>query len=434
MRVLNAIPIFYLSYLKIPVHAWKKIRRLQREFLWGGRRGRKKISWIKWETVCLPKKRGGLGVRDIRVVNISLLTKWRWRLLDNNQAVWKDVLISKYGADVVGRVELGENCKPWYASLWWRDVCSMGSNLDINWFSQNVLKKVGNGALTSFWKDKWIGDAPLKNLFPRLFAISNQKEASVADIWNSGEEHERWNLQWRRRFFVWEENLLEDLLLVINAAQISDRGDSWSWQPTNDALFTVKSAYHIVSNLSASPNLISQGHAKVFQSLWKIPAPSKVSGFAWQLLHDKIPTKVNLVKRNIIATGDESLCPLCGQEIETAAHLFIYCRFAFRVWWDIFFWLNVPFCLPHDLFSIFNSLLCAGDPRARKGRLMIGCAVVWMLWKSRNLVLFENSRGSSTELVEGIKVVSWKWWLARKKNAHCLYYEWREEPGLCFLS
>jgi hypothetical protein len=40
--VLNAIPVFYLSFLKILVQVWKKIRRLQREFLWGGRRGRKK--------------------------------------------------------------------------------------------------------------------------------------------------------------------------------------------------------------------------------------------------------------------------------------------------------------------------------------------------------------------------------------------------------
>jgi hypothetical protein len=45
--VLNAIPVFYLSYLKIPVMVWKKVRRIQREFLWGGRRGSKKINWIK---------------------------------------------------------------------------------------------------------------------------------------------------------------------------------------------------------------------------------------------------------------------------------------------------------------------------------------------------------------------------------------------------
>jgi hypothetical protein len=45
--VLNAIPVFYLSFLKMPVMVWKKIYRIEQEFLWGGRRGRNKISWIK---------------------------------------------------------------------------------------------------------------------------------------------------------------------------------------------------------------------------------------------------------------------------------------------------------------------------------------------------------------------------------------------------
>jgi hypothetical protein len=75
--VLNAIPIFYLSFLKVPIQVWKTVKRIQREFLWGGRRGRKKVNWVKWEVVCLPKRCGGLGVRDIRAVNISLLAKWR---------------------------------------------------------------------------------------------------------------------------------------------------------------------------------------------------------------------------------------------------------------------------------------------------------------------------------------------------------------------
>jgi hypothetical protein len=197
--VLNAISVFYLSYLKIPVQVWKKIRRIQREFLWGGRMGRKKICWIKWDTICLPKKNGGLGVRDIRTVNISLLAKWRWKLLDNKQAVWKDVLISKYGVNVVGKVVIGEENIPWFSSLWWKDVCSIGSNLGVNWFSQCVTKKIGNGALTSFWVDNWIGDSPLKDRFPRLFSISNQKEASVAEIWDPGIGEFGWRFNWRRR-------------------------------------------------------------------------------------------------------------------------------------------------------------------------------------------------------------------------------------------
>ncbi|MCI30811.1 ribonuclease H protein, partial [Trifolium medium] len=90
--VLNAIPIYFLSYMKMPIQVWKKVRRIQREFLWGGPRGRKRINWVKWDVVCRPKSCGGLGVRDIRAVNISLLTKWRWRLLSNDFCMWKEVI------------------------------------------------------------------------------------------------------------------------------------------------------------------------------------------------------------------------------------------------------------------------------------------------------------------------------------------------------
>jgi hypothetical protein len=65
--------------------------------------------------------------------------------------------------------------------------------------------------------------------------------------------------------------------------------------------------------------------------------------------------------------------------------------------------------------------------------MMIGCAVVWKIWKLRNLILFENSTGTTAEVVEGVKVVSWKWWLARTSKSHRLFYELRAEPGLCLL-
>jgi hypothetical protein len=58
---------------------------------------------MKWEEVCKPKNLGGLGVRDIRAVNISLLTKWRWRLLFEDHSIWKQVIRCKYGEDVIGR-------------------------------------------------------------------------------------------------------------------------------------------------------------------------------------------------------------------------------------------------------------------------------------------------------------------------------------------
>jgi len=66
--------------------------------------GGKKVSWVKWERVCQNKRNGGLGVKDIRVMNVSLLAKWHWRLLGWEVALRKDVLSEKYGASVRGLV------------------------------------------------------------------------------------------------------------------------------------------------------------------------------------------------------------------------------------------------------------------------------------------------------------------------------------------
>jgi hypothetical protein len=115
--VLNAIPIFYLSFLKHPVQVWKIIKRIQREFLWGSRGGRKRMNWVKWEIVCKPKRLGGLEVRVLRVVNISLMTKWRWRLLNGGHSLWQEVIKCKYGEWVIGRVDWGIQSMPWFSSL-----------------------------------------------------------------------------------------------------------------------------------------------------------------------------------------------------------------------------------------------------------------------------------------------------------------------------
>jgi hypothetical protein len=164
--------------------------------------------------------------------------------------VWKEVLVSKYGENVVGRLELGDNVKPWYSSLWWKDVCSIGENLGINWFSQNVSKKVGNGAQTNFWVDRWIGEIPLKDRFPRLFSISRQKEATVAEIWDLGSDDFKWRLLWRRRLFVWEENVVEELKGVLNEATVSAEVDCWSWRPDKNNIFHCK--FNIQANYAAA--------------------------------------------------------------------------------------------------------------------------------------------------------------------------------------
>jgi hypothetical protein len=333
--VLNAIPIFYLSFFKIPLLVWKKVRHIQREFLWGCKGGSTKISWVKWDIVCKPKNLGGLGVRDIRAVNISLLAKWRWRLLEEDDALWKMVLISKYGANVTDSVSIEADCRPWFSSSWWKDICSIGVNLDSNWFSEGVVKRIGSGDRTKFWRHIWVGTGTLQERFPRLFSLSTQKECSVADLRVLENGRTSWQFVWRRRLFVWEENLVTDLKEVVNSVVLTEESDRWGWSYNDGGEFTVKSTYWSVLNLFVPLEPIGAIESKAFASVWKCLAPSKVKAFVWQLLLDRIPTRQNLLRRQIPLPEGNQLCVYCAEAAESAVHLFLYCDFARQIWIEV---------------------------------------------------------------------------------------------------
>jgi hypothetical protein len=219
---------------------------------------------------------------------------------------------------------------------------------------------------------------------------------------------------------------------LINPVILSDADDDWGWRPEGGAAFTVKSTYNLVSSLTVPDALFAQWQAHTFASVWKCFAPSKVRGFTWQLLHGRIPTRQNLVARHVIPDGEDNSCVLCGEGIETELHLFLYCEIALLVWMEIFYWLQVPFSLPHNLFSVFNCLLGVSNRKLeKKGLTTIGCAVVWNIWRRRNKILFDEGGGNVEELVEAIKVSSWKWWTKESHSQLCLFYEWRSEPRLC---
>ncbi|KHN03159.1 Putative ribonuclease H protein, partial [Glycine soja] len=70
--VLTALPLFYMSFFRIPSAVIKRLTAIQRQFLWGGNSEGKKIAWISWQQVCAPKEKGGLGIKDIKVFNRAL--------------------------------------------------------------------------------------------------------------------------------------------------------------------------------------------------------------------------------------------------------------------------------------------------------------------------------------------------------------------------
>ena len=94
---LSSIPIYFLSFFRLPSKTAAKLIKPQRRFPWGGGLDQRKIAWVKWESICLPKEKGGLGIKDVRTFNKALLGKWQWDMLHQNKVLWARILESKYG-------------------------------------------------------------------------------------------------------------------------------------------------------------------------------------------------------------------------------------------------------------------------------------------------------------------------------------------------
>ena len=60
---------------------------------------------MDWDSVCLSREEGGLGVRKLREFNVGLLGKWCWRMLVEEEGLWYRVLKVGYGEE--GAVEGG---------------------------------------------------------------------------------------------------------------------------------------------------------------------------------------------------------------------------------------------------------------------------------------------------------------------------------------
>jgi hypothetical protein len=64
---------------------------------------------------------------------------------------------------------------------------------------------------------------------------------------------------------------------------------------------------------------------------------------------------------------------------------------------------------------------------------MIWQAAIWVIWRARNERIFNAVETQWEEVVDEIKVLSWRWLLGRFKVPACLFYEWEWSPRDCFL-
>ncbi|XP_031120823.1 uncharacterized protein LOC116024040 [Ipomoea triloba] len=158
----------------LPKGLIRTIETTMNSYLWkGGGSDRKCIIWKNWSSMCMPKKWGGLGFRDLHSFNLALLSKQAWRLAtEPNTMVFKVYKARYFPNSSFLDAKVGAN-----PSFIWSIMMA----------TQDIIRKhsrwrVGDGSQTSIWGDNWLPDTnnPMVTSFPFPF-IENSK---VEDLIN----------------------------------------------------------------------------------------------------------------------------------------------------------------------------------------------------------------------------------------------------------
>nr|ABE87613.2 hypothetical protein MtrDRAFT_AC153125g45v2 [Medicago truncatula] len=229
---------------------------------------------------------------------------------------------------------------PWYVSKWWKDIVTIDQGGGASWFNGEVIRRVHNGLNTSFWNTKWRGEMIFCSKYPRLFAISNQKDAKVAEMWEDRGTETELIFNWRRRLFVWEEEILNNLLRDLHGFDRTQGEDEWCWKLEDGGRFTVSLTYKKLAEVLLVEDEWGEAEYRVFGQIWKSPAPSKAVALSWKGFLNRVPTRVNLVRRNTLPTNASSICVFCNVEEESTNHLFLHCKETRKVWKKLENWLE----------------------------------------------------------------------------------------------
>lgn len=210
------------------------------------------------------------------------------------------------------------------------------------------------------------------------------------DIW-------RWNLQWRRRLYEWEQSEVDEVLEKIQTFRIKENEeDMMMW---TEALEPFSTSRCLVSLEKASfTNLGSR-----IPNVWnKLGAP-KWQAFMWLAYMGKILSKRLLVRIGLIG-NEEARCAACGEDEEDSDHILLSCRIAWRVWSLVMSRWGFNWVQPKSMGDIFEQW--DGYPIPKKWAALwnvILFSTSWSIWLGRNDRIFRNGdRNPQDMFMEGL--------------------------------
>ncbi|WVZ88220.1 hypothetical protein U9M48_034764 [Paspalum notatum var. saurae] len=360
--VLSSLPMFMLSFFAIPKGVLKKLEYFRKRFFWQNDQHKKKYHLIKWDQIRQPKEQGSLGIIDLEIQNKCLLSKWRFKLA-NEEGMWQSLIRNKY----LQSKPLGSGTKKPGVSNFWAGIMEV-KELFLSLGSFNI----GDGTQVRFWEG-WCGNQPFKFSYPSLFNIATKKGTTVAEVMSSSPL----NISFRRglygeRLLAWNE-----LIRRVMNLELSEGRDVFRWGLNKTGVFSVRSMYkHLINN-----------GLKVSQEIWRTRIPLKTKIFMWYIKRGVLLTKDNLTRMNWY--GHQSCC-FCSYK-ESIQHLFFGCHLAKFIWRIVF--MTFGFIPPCNTAHLFNLWSCQGVENINHffGR----SSLIWAIWLQRNDCVFDRKQPKS---------------------------------------
>ncbi|XP_024634470.1 uncharacterized protein [Medicago truncatula] len=153
----------------------------------------------------------------------------------------------------------------------------------------------------------------------------------------------------------------------------------------------------------------------LYDASWLKQVSLKVAIFVWRFHHDDI------------------YCIGGCASMESICHLLLRCDIFGNVWNKIYRWLGIYFISPDSASDHLQQLTqMAGLPRFTHSFLkVIWHACVWILWKERNYMIFNDKAQDLEQIVDNVKFVSFFWLKANSLTSAFSYSDWWRHPLIC---
>lgn len=243
--VLQAMPLYLFSILVAPKWVLKELKTLQRAFLWGSSGLQRKWALVKWQTACLQKKGGGIGLRDPTHSNAVIGARIWWKWLSGPPTTWALLWTAKYVGNCP-REELIRLSETSNGSIIWNST-KQHKNL----IQEHSFWEVKNGDQARFWDDSWQQMPKLKNLFPPNVPLEQDlhPQYTVRNFWRNT-SHQDYR-EWLKATQVIAQGTRQDWKtldteLAKRKIQYSEEKDILRWGYEERGIYSTREAYNIL--------------------------------------------------------------------------------------------------------------------------------------------------------------------------------------------